>query len=230
MAEERAEDRMGKMMGGILSIVMMVYMFQMLQSILGRFAYGAPRGAITVSDNFDDNSLNTTIWETLVYGGSISEENQKIKFNLTTSSGRGCLKTKSKYDISRGATLYCDLTLGDLLTISLDLCTNVPTDLYEEPDEYYRLAISSDNVFRVWRKRAGEEAGSLVYNIGGQPTSLRAKIIFSGNTIKFYWGEVLMYEETYVLSSKEHYATIRTWASAENTGSAYADNFCLSVS
>lgn len=55
----------------------------------------------TLSDNFNDNSIDTALWDTYTDGGStITEQNQRLEFGSVTNSGSGYahIRTDVNYD------------------------------------------------------------------------------------------------------------------------------------
>jgi len=129
------------------------------------FTYSAPPSeTVLVSDDFNDNSLNTTKWGTTLFSGftntslGLNETSQQLQIgpllqNTGSSNYRG-VRTNSTYNFS-GAYAYVELVQAANSSTAGDAMLTVGNDV----DNYYRIYVS---------------AGSLIglKKIGGTKTTL----------------------------------------------------------
>jgi hypothetical protein len=109
------------------------------------------QAASIVSDDFNDNSLDTTKWGTNLFSGftntslSLSETNNRLEIgplvqNIDGSSYRG-IRTNSTYNFS-GAYSYVELVQAANSNTAADAMFTIGLDV----DNYYRIYVSAGNL------------------------------------------------------------------------------------
>lgn len=240
MAEqEKTFKQMSKMMVLMINMVMMLYMFQMISKVLGKVteaAGGAAGGAappttgVLLEDNFDDNSLDTNIWEiwTGPTAGSYSETNGKANFNVTTSDAQVALQTKSAYAIAKGGYVEADVDLGTARTVHITVLTNKITSGQSAAagkPGYQLFLLKDDSTTKVNKISAVDTAWTAAYSKAWAGTALKLKIEFTADgKVKFYEAGNLIYEETSVITANNVYVLVGGAGGATAVCTSYADN------
>jgi len=174
-------------------------------------------------DDFNDNSRNTTLWDTiLINGGLINETNQHLEYTCG-ASGRS-----AGYE-SVGNNIFTNVTIQLLVhhhIISENGIFLVLTKTTTDPGleaNWYRLILSNnDDKYYVQRKVSGSL--TTVYSGAWSASENNLTIQISGTTIKFFEGSTQRASETWALSSQTCYLYIygRSGAPAE-VGTDWAD-------
>lgn len=73
----------------------------------------------TLQDNFDDNSINGTLWYT--YGLGIAEANQHAEFTTQTSAQYSGWGSNSAYDLTGSYVMLQLFAMGDRTIVSLEI-------------------------------------------------------------------------------------------------------------
>src|SRR5678815_170021 len=126
--------------------------------------------ATIVSDDFNDNSLNTTKWGTNLFSGftntslGLNETSQQLQIgpllqNTGSSNYRG-VRTNSTYNFS-GAYAYVELVQAPNSSTAADAMFTIGNDV----DNYYRIYVSSGNLIGL-KKIAGTKTTlfTITYN------------------------------------------------------------------
>ncbi len=114
------------------------------------FTYSAPE-TVVVSDDFNDNSLDTTKWGTTLFSGftntslGLNETSQQLQTgpllqNTGGSNYRG-VRTNSTYNFS-GAYAYVELVQAPNSSTAADAMFTIGNDV----DNYYRIYVSAGNL------------------------------------------------------------------------------------
>lgn len=194
------------------------------------------------TDNFNDNSLNTTVWEKFAYPSNdveTQEQNQQLEMALASSSHIGGINTKTAYDVS------------DAL-ISADLVVNVSTHAQgifivsavfrdssgvRHPENYPALYprgyyIYKNPVYNTTRIRRNIDgtAWNVISDNSVQSLNGSLKIMIANGTIHFYDDDVECYSETFhAYIPTNLYIILFAYASTPHLGTAIFDNFAFSA-
>ena len=128
-------------------------------TICALFAFTHALAALIVSDNFNDNSLDSTKWGTNLFSGftntslGLAETSQHLEIgpllqNTSGSNYRG-IRTNSTYNFS-GAYAFVELVQAGNSNTAADAMFTVGNDV----DNYYRIYVSAGNLIGL-KKIAG---------------------------------------------------------------------------
>ena len=208
--------------------------FYMFVGNSGASEYSSGDDTFIFFDDFEDNSIDTSKWDILELGtGSISEENNKLKFSCPATDDIAGLVSKVTYNISN--------TIGRVfLDENLEL---------GECEFYYGLTkTTTSNPFleNNWVRAVVYHGWSIVSNdytaqkkVNGTKTTLYqsawlseaevVKLAHDGSNFHWYEQDTERASETYPLSSTNVYIYIYGAAGgdASFTGVGYADTFFL---
>lgn len=163
-------------------------------------------------DNFNDNSLDKKVWETLVMAGplpggsSLKETNKRIQIYCGNGYQGHGMYTKDPIDITDGSVQV------DLHSQSYEICA---LTVLPESKNFYPLPYNEGYNMYVWNQ--GIEKFSVnalkkyVYNsktMAADPDPVR--IVFEGDQVLFYENGKLVYQEKNRLSS--NVVRIYMWA------------------
>jgi len=188
---------------------------------------GPPTKKVIISDNFDDNILDTNLWETFIgkseYPGTPKavEMGGKITFYCPTRSLAG-IHTVKPVDLSNGhvkAQLYSD----GLVTCFISILPST------EP--FQGASYNKGYDIGIW-----EEGGTKLFIYSGEDTVYRKRtltanpetieIVLDGDTIRFLEEGVAVYSETYKPPSK--LCNVYLWGHhwyTSGSGTSWADDF-----
>ena len=212
----------GRIMPILVILYILPYIIQILNQVLEQF-----RGVI-VSDNFDDGTLNTDIWEIISDdpAGSTSEVNGVLRVTTSGSYHQGAV-TKNSYDLTN-TVLTIKFVKNENVRQTLQLGAEKRTDGAEPAECYYISHDRFDDVFEIRRKLYGE-AGVQVASKPLPSLPITVKVRVEGNTIRFYLNDNLIHSEEWALSTKTCYIWLfvaGTTAEAYHGDSEY-DDFIL---
>lgn len=184
-----------------------------------------PSQALTTSktDNFNDNSIDTTFWEKFGVA-TVSEVNQRLEVVLvSTLPSYGGLITKVTYDLDQG---YVKAQFG--VVSGIPASGGVELEFSPSPNlKVYRVCLRYDKGTVDIDKWAPSYT-----NIMSIPQALvsgdTVKVEVVGISLKFYYNELLIATETnsgWGTNAK----VCLSWASAGKVGVGWVDNFVMGV-
>jgi len=188
--------------------------------------------ASTWSDDFNDNSMNTSYWYKLQYnGGTADETSNKLRLTIPSGTGQACAGYVTKNaDTIDGRLIEIDVPEFDsldemIIMIATSQTTN--TDPYSLSNWYRCLKTkytAGDYDWYVQRKVSGIATTLEQWDTSGGTGEL--KISVDDGWIKFYEGDSLRYAEPYALGTTSIYVYIYTSTlRSRNSGTDYMDNF-----
>ena len=215
---------------GVFIGIVLIYL-----SIFGLSGFSLPFAlAPEFSDNFDDNSLSTNLWQPYAQAGAtVKEQNRRLEFTQQDSSQGwyAYVKTVNQFDLSTS-----DITIDSGITTGRSVVV-----LHVSPDLSYITAVSS--AYRIQWEQLWLDQIRVVRWIGGVAQTLATasgsadglRIQGSGGSISFsykksgQWVEV--YTETYLLPTTNCHVYLAGHAySGEPVGTQWVDNFNLETS
>lgn len=235
MVEEKMTENINKLLLTLINITMIVYMIQMVSSMLQKVSAtvgGGEGGAgaeeeIILSDNFDDGVIDTNKWITWAQSPiTISETQGVLRFSAPPNTARATssqvvsVQQLKRFKSASVTVKACPFPLQCGLVVSSQ---QSPNSWYETNTTFYRM---------VWRPYNNTVYVQRVLTVGGtietlttvanQSLPLTFKIELVDNTINFYIGATKVYSETFQLASKDLYVYLYMRV-ADNDGSGNAD-------
>jgi hypothetical protein len=179
-------------------------------------------GPPTLTDNFNDNSINTSVWDIVIgTGGSVAEANQVIE--TTSSSIPDGLVTDNAYDLTGLSSVQIECTYiysGDIqITVAPTHVTS--TDVYDEQD-YIRIIWASGGTWYLQQRVAGTRSTIASGSIETALHTWKLEFPASGNEVVAYCDTTeLAHIDTFPLASRSLYVYILA------TGTLNLDNFSM---
>ena len=133
------------------ALIIIVFSLIVVGSAFSLLTFPHALAATIVSDNFNDNSLDTTKWGTTLFSGftntslGLNETSQQLQIgpllqNTGGSNYRG-VRTNSTYNFS-GAYAYVELVQAPNSSTAADAMFTLGNDV----DNYYRIYVSAGNL------------------------------------------------------------------------------------
>ncbi|MGD6933988.1 MAG: hypothetical protein ACQCN5_07275 [Candidatus Bathyarchaeia archaeon] len=190
-------------------------------------------------DTFNDNSIDTSFWETLAAnGGTATETSNKLQVSIPSGSGwaqagyvsKYYHNVQQKYGYKQGFTASLDVSTNTALDqMGLLICnTKVSgSDPYSE-NNWYRIVkgrrCNGTNVLAIENRIGGTWASK--WNVPWSAATGNLKMATSLGSVAFYESGTMKYAEPYALPSQDCY--VYAYASSERSvasGTGYFDNF-----
>lgn len=178
---------------------------------------------MSFSDDFDDNNLDATKWDTcLQVGWSVAETNQQLEITHVAEGGWnvGGIVSVDTHDLSN-SWISVDVTSQDALPgLLMYICLTKVTasDPWNENDFYFIRKWNFSDQVHIYSRIAGGDKDEL-YNESWTAETGELKIEVSGSDILFYENGGEVYSETNELSSNEVYiyliATSNNWSGTD---------------
>ena len=239
---ERKKSTIERILGPLIMLVMLQILIPLVQQIMEAIAKVVPTAPEEVpaifSDNFDDNSMDTSIWElNRRKVAEVAERNQRLEVNLPQGADTGGYVTKNSYDLSSkqitidigeisGSGVYgCFIVINSAKVTTDDPNVNTSGDRYLLG--YYFGAQS----VKVYRGRA-DESPTLRKQMTNLTNVTKLRIKISDDTIRFYCYDgswKLIYSEPFAFASKTMYIHIYGGTGTYGIGNVYIDNFSLEL-
>ncbi|RLC82430.1 MAG: hypothetical protein DRJ03_19070 [Chloroflexi bacterium] len=207
---------------------------------------------VTLSDDFNDNSLDTNKWDIVSYdgwgggtpagSGSVAEQNQQLEISFVDASYlvRGIV-TKNAYDLKDGSTVTARESLfpQDYHYQEIRIMANkhTDTDPIAEPDQY---AISwywyvSESRWRLLIRRKDADTWTTLFDqeiTKQDPAKVQIKIV--GDKLQVYYdngaGLTFAVEDTYKFSGTPVYIYLFAYAGGgTHTFTVAFDDFSLYI-
>jgi len=141
-------------------------------------------------DDFEDNSINSSIWNYNAHMGSISETTKRMKFSCSAS----CDWWAAGANDAPRAWVVADPSKDYVVDVKMDGYADCPTNTYGSLGIAQDASSYESDIRWIWR---GDNSGSerVVYQQSGQPEEFVAstidpiylRIIKEGTTYRFYW-------------------------------------------
>jgi hypothetical protein len=179
-----------------------------------------------ISDNFNDNNMNTSYWQQVQAGSaSCSESLQQLQ--VSTTGGQGWVQagyvTTNSYNMGNKTATVTVANQNGVTEMELLILPNKVTnsDPAGQPN-WYRIIHTSSNMIEVQRY--------LNYNLANlnsiyASTPITLAIRVQNSQIKFYIGGTLICTDTYQLATYDCYVYVVTSSNATGTGAF--DNFSI---
>lgn len=193
---------------------------------MARPSFVAPvLGCPDLSDDFDDNDLNTVCWEEYKTGvTTVTEQNERLEVDGAVTGEVGGISSMAAYDID-GLSLKVDV-LNDARANQLMYVvpTKTPGGAPGSEDDYYNIRKNNQaNAIMVARKLGGgSPTVQYIASWSGAGGSLR--IVLYGGLIFFFEEDEMIYSEAYALPSSECYIWLLSTTLPGLTGMDYFDN------
>lgn len=177
----------------------------------------------TLSDNFDDNNIDTAIWDTIIAGtGTVLEQNGQIECACTASSGFFGLETDIPYTMSEPASVECvPVKTENYFDLAVCLTHVTNTNYYNEANWIRLLPGPVGSLTYFQQKVAGTV--TTIGTIAGNTDGVIHKIDFpaSGNDVRFLINGVEKASiAVYPLSSRTCYFFVGGFLSAGTLGAS----------
>jgi len=215
--------KVGKAIALIVVGVIMVY--------VGYFGIptGMPFALVTgntVTDDFNDNYIDASVWEVYTKGGALVEEtNQRLEVSASTGDQHGGLVTRNTYDQPHVEV--------QAWLISIDKAILGVSPIWDVAGDSYRLLVerkvgSTDWDYTVRYNPLGDDQGQ-VLTTGVCNGNEKLRIVVSSTTVTFSVGTYQVHSEASRLTSP--IVEVRFWmvrkAAHDTPGSGYFDNFYM---
>ncbi|MGD6806636.1 MAG: hypothetical protein ACQCN4_06720 [Candidatus Bathyarchaeia archaeon] len=191
-----------------------------------------------IQDDFNDNSTNGSIWDTLQAGNaSVNETGNQLRVEITSggSWSQAGYKTKYMYDTQQlygstgqGFEASIDVTaLNGLMEMDLLVsCDSGTTNT--DPcglNNWYRIMKNNNGSYVTVQSRIGGGSVTTKFNATWASSVGQLKIRICNGIIAFYENNQLRYTESYALPSNQCY--IYAYTSSNQIGNGTFDNFKL---
>lgn len=180
----------------------------------------------TITDNFDDNSIDTGKWTT--YGSNVSETSQQLQVTTTLAGDYAGVQTLATYDLTGSSVRVQLIDAGNQSLASLEV---YPGLLQIDSNNYVTWLVAGGNI-AAYKKVAGV-ATSLYSAAYSSSTHQWFRIRESGGTT--YWDTydgstwTNRHSATNPITVTALYADLQvgTWAAELSTTTVKFDNFNL---
>jgi len=175
-------------------------------------------------DDFNDNSRDVEIWDTVIYGtGNVNETNQRLEINVPADTDYAGYVSK---DYHSGHNFQVEILAHNTEIQSLELYIHTTKVTNDNPwlyDDCYRVLLLNElGEFRAQKRVSGEittlYSGSLLAN------EEKIKIRVKDDTVELYEGDVLRASDTYALGSRNIYIIVGGRGHSPYVGTDWLDN------
>ena len=185
-------------------------------------------------DNFNDNSRDTSKWDTLqANGGTANEANQQLEVTVQSGSGQaqaGFVTTNAHSVQNQKVTItVTQLSNVDEMTLQIGTTKVTASDPYSQ-NNWYRILKSRSSSYVYIQRNASGTLSTMVAAPWISATGELTIQVYDGR-VYFYENEVLKYSESYALPSYNCY--VYAFTSTPRQGASLTDkfdNFALSQS
>ena len=187
--------------------------------------------SVIISDDFNDNSINTGLWDKVEYNGaSVAERNQRLEMTCPVGESGSGLVTKNTYTMDN-VEISVLAHNTEISSIMLEICTTKTTNSnpYNESNWYGVFLFHHNGIDRFYaQKKVGGTVTTLYYGSWLSSQEI-IKLRIENGVVKFYEQNTLRASTTWELPSQNCYIYIHGRSgSSSYTGTDWADNFVVS--
>jgi len=186
--------------------------------------------SIIISDDFNDNSINTELWDKVEYNGaSVAERNQRLEMTCPVGESGSGLVTKNPYTMSNveiSVLAHNTQVSTVMLLISLTKTTN--SNPHDENNWYKVMLYHHNNYNRFYAQKKVGGTVTTLYSGSWLSSQEVIKLRIEDDTVKFMEQDVVRATDTWSLPSRSCYIYIVTRSGSPTyTGTDWADNFVV---
>jgi hypothetical protein len=173
------------------------------------------------SDNFNDNSLDTTRWTAWGSAGTVKEESQRLRFLFSGSGACGVITI----DSMNLANNYVSITVVTFPTETFALRISTGNSGSFDFYDYVKVITGSTIPNRLLVRRTLSDGVDKIVKDSTFTTATGAMKIAIGSQADFYDNGNLIFSEPYALSTKNVYIWIYGYSASSTSWTLEVDDF-----
>lgn len=179
-----------------------------------------------IGDDFNDNSRDAGIWDTLsVSGASSAETNQRLELTTAGAADESGFLTTNSFTISDvELQVYIDCDAVEYMIIYLSLTKVTTTSINGEDDWYRHMLWNPDDEVFIQSNDVGSKVTH--YNAAATAMAEVLKIQVHNSTIKFFEVSTERYSEAWDLTSTTCYIYLANYE-GQSGGTDWFDTFWI---